>query len=259
MSEKFVGDLLSKEERISHSPCEAIVVLGRGVCKDKEGRWRPTPYFEQLKESQHSGVFNNNPDPENENTVIGGGNANVLAIFHLYKELSKCGRPPKLIIFAAGRPDFLKSEPSAISEGMVMRNVLFRRLDREKIKRPETIILADNKNTKDDIEESLKTLVQRGIKTATIITVQVHVDRAIEFTKLAKAKTERSADIDITFISSEAILGEINPRYKKIFEEAKKSAPSQRTEIKEKVGIEALRRGKYNFESQGYTFSTEKN
>lgn len=257
MPERLTKDLDPSKEGVLFPHCEAIIVLGRGVGKDKQGRWRPTAYYEQMKNGQHSGLFDNNPDLEDENTVVGGGNANTLATYHLFTKLNRRGISPKLIIFAAGRPDYLAAEPPEVSEGIAMKQILFRRLDREEIERPETAILKENKNTKDDIKESLRILIEQGIRNAVIITVQIHTERTREFMKMAKAAVG-DEDIELTLIASEEILGEISPKYQRIFRMAQNMTPFKRTVIKEKTGVEAIRGGEYDFRSQGYTFSVKK-
>lgn len=233
---------------------EAIIVLGRGIARGKQG-WRPTRYFEKLNNRQHSGTFDVSLDPDDEDTVVAGAMANTLATFHLFKDLALQGYPPRLIIFAAGRPKYLENEPKTLSEGAILREQIFRRLTRNNIPLPETIILTNNKNTRDDIEESLRILADRGINRTSAITVELHQGRTAEFLRLALENAPEQGRPEIELLASENLLRSVDQRYRRLFEEAKKLPPYLRTEAMEQEGLARLKDGTYGQSSQGYTFA----
>lgn len=83
-----IQEVSTPEEQEKIQGYDAIIVFGRGIAKDRTGKWRPTPYFEEPSKGQHSGIFKLDVDPKSEESVVGGANANVLATYHLYKKLT---------------------------------------------------------------------------------------------------------------------------------------------------------------------------
>lgn len=238
---------------------DAIVVLGRGIGKDPNGQWKPLTYF--VESSMHSGTFDNKVDPDNEKNIVGGGNANTLALFHFYRQLSEKGFPPGLVIFAAGRPDYLAHENPDLSEGSVMRDKFLGKLETRNIQQPKTVILDKNKNTADDMAESLRLMKEKGLHNAIAITVSVQIERAEEFLKLAREHAGISeTDVNIDFKASEGILEDVNDKYKKSFKDVVVAQPGkprhlhesydktkayQNTEAMEKRGVARLKAGTY--------------
>jgi hypothetical protein len=226
---------------------QAIIVLGRGIGWDnKNGIWRPQSYF--VRAPIHSGVFENDVDP-NDNTLVAGGNLNTLALFHKYTRLVRSGIFPDLVVFSAGRPNYLADEEEYLTEGRVMKEKFLSKLVASKapiITPPEIVILEKNKNTQDDMEESLKTLRERGIRRAAIITVRLQIERAEAFLKLAHENAGTTSEyINIDFLSAEDILSEIDPRYQTRFSYVDKYKGYLRTQAMEKRGLEALKNGTY--------------
>lgn len=260
-------------EQESTPKYDAIVVLGRGIGKDSHGKWRPLSYF--VESSMHSGVFNNQVSPENEKSIVGGGNANTLALFHFYRQLSEKGFPPGLVIFAAGRPDYLAKEDPDLSEGSVMRNKFLGKLETRNIQHPKTVVLDKNKNTADDMVESLRLIQQRGLQNAVAITIGLQIDRAEEFLKLAREQAGISEkDVHIDFKASEDILENVSDKYKRGFEDVVVAQPSKQnpkhlhesydqtkayktTEAMEKRGVARLKAGTY-FTTGPYAPSNDK-
>lgn len=237
-------------EKASVPKYDAIVVLGRGIGKDSSGKWRPISYL--VESSLHSGVFNNQVSPDNETGIVGGGNANTLALFHAYEQLSSAGSPPQLVIFAAGRPNYLAGENPELSEGSIMRDKFLSKLTAKDIPEPETIILDQNKNTRDDMVESLKMIKERGLRNTVIITVGVQIERAEEFLKLARGQAGISEkDVHIDFKAAEDILKEASDKYKGRFGKTskhvgyKQTVGYKKTEEMEKRGVQRLHDGTY--------------
>ena len=247
---------------------DGIIVLGRGIEQVNVGgerKWKPTRAIEKLSSGkQHSGtrIEGLTPEDGDELVVVAGANANTLAAVELFDELKKSGGQPSLVIFSAGRPDYLKNEKDkALSEGKILAEK-FTGLEKDKIGETETLVLDKNKNTKDDILYALKAARDRGIKRVAIITISLHVERASEFAKLIMQENPELSNIEIQFIPSEELLEKRyskSPHASKKFKEGlaklKQSVAWKRTAEKEKSGVEALRQGKYNQSSQGYGFT----
>lgn len=250
-------------EKESVPKYDAIVVLGRGIGQNSFGKWKPVSYF--VEESLHSGVFDNKVNPNSETSLIGGGNANTLALYHFYRQLSKKGFPPKLVVFAAGRPDYLANEDSDLSEGRVMRNKFLNKLGWKKgVQQPDTVILNENKNTRDDMVESLRMIKERGFQNVVMITVDVQIERAKEFLRLAREQAGiPEKDVHIDFKASEGILMEVSDKYKNKLGKTSKHVGYRettgylKTEAMEKRGVQRLRYGTY-FTTGPYAPSNDK-
>jgi hypothetical protein len=239
---------LASQESETRPMYDAIVVFGRGIGKDERGRWHPTPYIEETVDGQHSGVFKTSVNTEGRNAYIGGANANVLAAVQLFEESVREGSRPKLVIFAAGRPDYLKDEASWLSDGKILEDKFKRKIGKSN-HQVDTKVIRQNKNTRDDVEQSLKIAKDHGLGRVAIITVGVHIPRSREFYEVAKKEGNVSTDIQVDFISSEEILGRRDRRFTKIFEAGLKTQAYKKTVAKEKEGIKNLRQGRYKFNS----------
>lgn len=235
---------------------EAIVVLGRGIGKDSNGRWRPTPSF--AEGSLHSAVYSNMVDPNDQTQEIlfGGGNANCLAVYHLYRQLVEQGDAPKLVIFAAGRPNYLSGEIASLSEGSVMSKNVLRRIDRVGLNPPEIVILDKNKNTHDDIGESMGVVTARGLNRVVIITAEVHSARAEEFYNRVAAEGLPEG-LSVEFRPAEDILKSVGDRYRRVLSNLKETGGYKRTAFLEDRGLKALLDGTYDIRSQGFGFAKE--
>lgn len=243
---------------------DVICILGRGIEKVKTSSgyvWRPTRLIEKLSEKGwHTGYRLQGLDPDNEFTVIAGSNANVLAAIQLLEELIKNGNPPQLIIFAAGRPPYLVDDPDpTLSEGTILAAKFVRSIKIDEANMPEIAIQSRNKNTRDDLEESLRLATEKGLKRLAVVTVSVHIERVREFFNLILKENPQFKNFDVSFFASEKVL--LNryrsvPLYKKLLARVEESAAYQETIEKERKGIEALRSGTYDFSSQGYEFAS---
>jgi hypothetical protein len=225
---------------------QAICVLGRGIERVLTNRghiWRPTRYIETLSESgAHTGVRADGIDINDNESVIAGAHANVLAACQLCQELDRSGTPPTLIVFAAGRPGYLRAEADLdLTEGRILEQA-FRRKMRDQVL--EALIFSNNRDTKDDIDHFLKLCGQRNIGKAAIISIRLHLERAKEFAKQSPYYGEAT----VGFLASEEIL---ERRYKgfvsfaRIGEMCVSSAAYGRTAFRERQGLDALRSGIY--------------
>lgn len=241
-----IHENLVSEEQETKPQYDTIIVFGRGIAKDTSGKWHPTPYFEKPAEGQHSGVFKTDVKPQSEKSVVAGANANVLATYHLYRELAEKGQPPNLVIFAAGRPPFLSNEPEDLSEGKVLEEKFRRKLKTLATgQKPQTVVLAQNRDTKDDVEESVRLAIEKGIRSVAIITVGVHVPRTKELFNIFKKEEALPDDLKVDFLASEDILARTSKKYERRFQSVKKTPAYERTAVSERKKLKKLRNKGY--------------
>ena len=117
----------------------------------------------------------------------------------------------------------------------------------------EIIIQDRNKDTRDDLFESLNLVRERGLSGVTIITIELHLPRSKEFLKMTVDENPSLAGIDVIFIPAEEILAARNQRYARVFSAVQKTKAWQRTQKMEESGVEALRYGRYNSDEKDMT------
>lgn len=246
-----------------------LVVFGRGIERPShsshdETLWQPTAYLERLTpEGKHSGVRSYDLTLDSKDSVIAGAHANVMAAVNC---CNTAYFKPEFVIFAAGRPDYLKNAPANISEGSVLAKV-FQAKTRSKA---QIIIQDQNKNTWDDLVKSLEFAHQTKNGFVKIISVLVHIARISQFLKHVKETRPDLKNINVDIIASELELLEKGTLkevlgYQGEYQESillhkhisviTMSPAYQRTAGMEQRGINALREGKYNFLHQGYQFA----
>lgn len=241
---------------------DALCVIGRGIERVKTSNgyvWRPTRFIEKLSPNgYHTGYREQSITPDGDSVVIAGANANVLAAIQLFEDFARTGMPPKLVIFAAGRPKYLDEVPdTTLSEGVILAAKFKRWVKTENTYLPEIVIQSGNRNTRDDLEASLALAVEKGVKQLGFITVSVHIERVKEFFNLIRKCNSSFKDVDARFFTSENVLLDRYRSvalYNKMLEQIQKSEAYKRTLDMERKGIEALRSGTYDFSSMDYTF-----
>ncbi|HLJ48461.1 MAG TPA: hypothetical protein VKU01_20745 [Bryobacteraceae bacterium] len=227
----------------------AICVLGRGIEKvhTRSGDvWKPTRYIERpTSKGAHSGERVPGNNLNDDISLIAGAHANVLAACQLFEELKASGDTPHIVVFAAGRPAYLASDPDpSLSEGRVLADVFIRKL-RGATLDTEILVLSHNRDTKDDIDECMTLALSRGISGLAVITVGLHIARASEFAKLAP---QYGKGIDLRFIAAEELLLRRYATFSSLRGRLTSIANSpayKRTLDRENRGIEALRSGGY--------------
>lgn len=234
---------------MSHS---LLCVFGRGIEK-VDGVWEPTQAIEQLSEqSGHPGVRipDITGDSDDSRVVIAGGEYNVQAAAWLYDQ----GQTPAVLVFAAGRPNYLLSDPDpTLSEGKVMLH-RFRQL--VTLSDSTQVVIQDqNKNTRDDLVQTLFLARDHQLQNVTIISVLVHLPRCREFLRSALAAEPSLDYCRVEFVAAEMVLMQHRPELRATLQGLLISKAYCRTAERERKGIEDLRSGKYNFGSQGYGFA----
>jgi hypothetical protein len=239
-----------------------IVCFGRGIERVRCGDqlvWKSTAYLEKLSDNKHSGYRTEQLSLESgdEDVVVAGAYANMMATAELFKTLGA-----GLIMWAAGRPDYLKDEPETVSEG----SILFEEFKQEvgpallDFYYPTIRIQANNKNTRDDLLESLALARKMKVSGLIVVSVFVHLPRIVEFYRCALRADPSLSDISVRFAASELVLlglGDVvqvlqleDPNVQEKFEHALfseivESAAYRRTVAREARGIRALKEGRY--------------
>lgn len=233
---------------------DVICVFGRGIEKVKTSSgyvWRPTRLIEKLsEEGTHTGFRVQGLNPDDDDVVIAGANANVLASSQLFEELSKTGNSPSVVIFAAGRPQYLADDPDpTLSEGKVLAEKFVRIVKLGGANMPEVVIQSGNQNTRDDMEQTLRFVSERNLKQLAIITVSTHMGRVKELFGLFLKENPQLKNLEVQFFDAEKVL--LNryravSLYKKVLAQLQNSVAYQRTKEKEQRGIEVLLSGNYH-------------
>ena len=231
----------------------AICVLGRGIERVKTTAgfvWRPTRYIELPGyDGRHSGVRTPGLHLDDDVSIIAGAHANVLAAVQLFEETITEGLTAPSVIFAAGRPLYLDSEADSLTEGRVLAANFLRKLTTKDIT-PDICILEKNRNTRDDMRETLRLAIAKNIRRVTFVSVAVHIARAKEFLNLAVEEVEEARALSLCIEASEKILARrytASASAKAQIVKAMKSRAYMRTSSIERQGVNALRAGTYKF------------
>ena len=237
-----------------------LVILGRGIelgtvnTKDKYGvlvsskrTWRPTSLVEKVTRTGKRRVDISKDD---EDVVIGGANANVLATAQLVQEMKKNGQILGVIIAAAGRPPYLQpyleNYPN-LSEGRILFERLSKKVDLKSIPHE---ILEENVDSIDDIIVAHQRALKEGINKLIFVTVNVHAPRVRDLIDLVKVLEPSFSKVVSEVVESESILGKRSKKYAKIIQDEIESSAYQRTWEREQNGRRQLREGTYSFKSQ---------
>jgi len=225
----------------------AICILGRGIEKVQTRAgfvWRPTRYIEKPTASgAHSG-WRVPANPNDDCSIIAGAHANVIGGCELFHVSQRTCSGPKLVIFAAGRPAYLAAEPDPmLTEGRVLREAFVRRA--QPSTDVEIIILSRNRDTRDDIDQTIRLAADRHIATVGIITVNIHLSRTIEF---ARRAAWDGKPIHLVFIGAEELLAERYAKRSRVLATlggVTETAAYRRTLAREESGLLALLEGRY--------------
>ncbi len=232
----------------NNSAPDVICALGRGIERVQTSageRWRPTRYIEAVDDQgRHTGYRKRDASMNDNNSLIAGANANVLALCERWKQCRLLPHRLPVIVFAAGRPAYLSRAAPLLTEGFILSEVFRRRARAEDC---EMVVLAQNRNTKDDIFECARLAAERKLRDLEVITVSVHVERVAEFVRLAQGERPQ---LRFHLLASEDILRRRYARFMKFeaaYKEARASRAYLRTAAREAGGIEALRAGRYRY------------
>jgi hypothetical protein len=255
-----------------------IVCFGRGIERVRLVGWRPTAYLEKMTQDwQHSGhrVEGLQLDCcDDDHVVIAGGHANAMATAQLFRDCANQNNLPKLIAWAAGRPRYLENGPADVSEGSVLFAEFKEEIGEDYAGRFASVRLefqAQNRNTRDDLLQSLATAHDMGLERMVVVSVLVHLQRINAFLAHALREAPQFAKIKVELVASDVLLrtrqfsGGIkcalaldDPGLESVnhlaLAQIIESPVYRRTAAREAKGTADLRAGRYNFGHQGYQF-----
>lgn len=133
-----------------------------------------------------------------------------------------------------------------MNEGRVLEEK-FRRKIGALGEEPETVVFTQNKDTKEDLYESLRLILKKGLRRVAIITVGVHIRRSLELFNLFREDEKPPDDLKADFLSSEEVLSQASEKYKRRFKLVKRTAAFRRTVASERKKIKILRTKGYKF------------
>jgi hypothetical protein len=232
---------------------DVLIVLGRGInyyIKDMEVKLRPTGLFMQFDPKIRDQIAEinllNPPDGDTKDAIVAGGNSNILAAVHFLRNLEKEGKYVREIIFAAGRPPYLQKLSDSLTEGDIMLEK-FNKL-KNFYRLPDVPVgnFRDNRNTWDDVRETVGHAKEMEYKNVAMITVGLHVPRVEEFIKKALIDAGGSAEeININVLDGWQILVKAGSHFQKIFDFVKNTKAYQNTAEMEERGIRMIKDGTY--------------
>lgn len=233
---------------------EVLGILGRGIEETSVG-FKPTSLVEKQVASEkssrgvHSGKREHSIDPDEEDPriVVAGANSNLYGALQFIEELHQSSNTPNAIVFAAGRPSYLKDTEQGISEGSVLSKRMEFLLKRSEIEGVESQIDANNQNTQDDVKSVLKYAKEKGFKRVALISIEPHIARVWEFTKkvLYEDPDLVGSLEEVRVIDSWAYLEKRGEKYVRLLDKLKSSDAYKRTVEAEKRGTKFLREGNY--------------
>lgn len=259
---KIVESLGELKNLVLQQP-DCIVILGHGIEEvEANGKkvWRPSRLIQGLDENGwRTGVRDLNLNPDDEAASRGGGNAVTLAASQLFEDTNEIGRPPKLIVFAAGRSAYLERDPDpTLNEGRVMKALFMRKTGFEKIgNRSDIVILDKNMNTHDDIANSLRLAFDKELRSVAFIMLDIKIARAQAFLDKIIEKSSKYLSLDIKFVPAEILLEErymghpfSMKEFTEIMKRFKQSKVYAATVEGESGGIAAILEGDYKGRGQ---------
>ena len=257
---------MSQSESVVLSATDMLVLLGHSIEEVKRGgivvngdsrQWAPMRLIQKMRmegEKKYREASRNfNLSPDDPMAYIGGGCAIVTAAVQVFEELKVMGKPLSLLVFAAGRPFYLKDKrtPEALNEGIVMKTFFLRKAGVKEGDLP-MLILAENKNTHDDIEKPLLLAVEKKLKSIAFLMLAMRISRARAFLDKIQQDHPETSHIEINFISAEDLLRRRYQQSPNVLEMLNRlldiiegSAAYQATELDERGGLEAFKKQSY--------------
>ena len=243
---------------------DALVVFGKGVeqvrARDGTIVWRPTRLIEKpSSDGSHTGwrtprYLRELTDPT---YVIGGSNANVIAVHQLLQEHPEI----RYVLFAAGRPKYLVATPNApLCEGYPMfANLCLRfglsetpsvvevgcppQFARAVLENREYYFFSKSRNTFDEVAAALGLGQEAGVRRMAFLTLAVHLLRVKEFT--LAAKQHYGIGFEAIFLASDDVLLRRSPKYRRILDAVAASQAMRNERNREHKGLEDFLRGRY--------------
>ncbi len=186
-----------------------LAMLGRGIQHPSANtdEWVLTPDVEVCDE-KGAHLLVRVPENDNDpNSIIGGGELNMLAGVTLVQELN-----PSLVVCAYGARSKYLNQIGAPSESKVMSDKLTAELTRKNVSVPpveiydEAKLGADESGTNRELYNIFSLAVERNITNVAIVTVAVHLARATLMAQRHLAEVSQFKNITLQCYSSETTL-----------------------------------------------------
>lgn len=230
---------------------QLIAILGRGIQRSSpKGRWDTTEDLEICDDQGAHLVVRQPANDADKNCLVGGGKLNLEAGFEYYKNYGH--RDHDFVACAYGdRSRYLKEISKSPSESEVMSGQLGAMCKAQKIHFPRVEIWERGRsadgpsNTRREVQNIFELAIQRQCLDVVIITVLVHLPRAMLFAQ-EHSRDPRFKILTVKFMSSEEILCSLNPKeYGPRILNLLSSSAFQRTAKMESRGVAAFLNGTY--------------
>lgn len=240
---------------------DAIAILG-GLIEQVEIKgvgniWRPARYVKEatmrddgrLIRSDRRRPLGLDETLSHEHLQIGGGAAHIAAGIQYIDEIRRSDGALPLVIFAAGKPDYLAQYPSEISEA----NIMLQEFERKMPDVQNLLALDQGKNTHDDVLNTLRAANERGLKTMAFVVTSIRLKRSREwYRQIVRTEFPEAKRIKAYFIAAEDLLRRrysANPHRLAEFERVQRTLQNselwKKVEAMERRGVQALRKGTY--------------
>lgn len=195
-----------------------LVILGRGTQKTtpdgpSDEPWLPTEDLEVYGEDGAHHTIRVPVDDENPKCLIGGGELNLLAGIELYKKLDQ-----QVVVCAYGhRADYLK-KVGGPSESEVLSTLFAAEVKNATGVTPTVYVwprtreVEGKSNTNTELKNIFELAVDLGLEGVTVVTVSVHVPRALLFTERHISSVPQFKNLKLRFFSSEEVLLDSEPQ-----------------------------------------------
>lgn len=225
-----------------------VAILGRGIQRlSPDGPWVLTEDLEVCDTDSAHLAVRVPVDDTNPLSMIGGGEMNLLAGYHLIEEYN-----PSLAVCAYGdRSKYLKSI-AAPSESEVMSEMLAEMLSYKHGHSPEiaewshTREMAGPANTRQELINIFDLALNERMDNVAIVTIGVHVPRTATFISMHMGNFRQYRDLRVVLFESEEVLLRVDrEKYASRVDAMRNSASFQRNLKNEMIGIDKVVRDIY--------------
>ncbi len=209
-----------------------LAILGRGIQRSSsDGTWVPTEDLELCdKDGSHLAVYKP-PDDNSPYCMVGGSELNVLAGIELYKN-----EGAKIVVCAYGDRSKYLTTINGPSESMVLSEMFKKVYPNATVNVWTKEMTAEASNTNRELQNIFELANNRGESTVGIVTINLHMPRAMVMTQRHLAKTE-FRHLSVRFYVSEQVLVEKDPAYGPRCEALRHSKSFTRNWEREQTGI----------------------
>lgn len=191
-----------------------MAILGRGIQRSRGSvSWEFTEDLEVCAPDRTHLADRVHADDQNPCCLVGGGELNLLAGLELHRRT-----PAEIVVCAYSHRAGYLVETDGPSESEVMSARLTGFIHENRLRLPKIEVWSRDRfdeassNTHCELENAFTLARERGIRRVSVVTVSVHLPRAMLF---ARDLTEKQGDfrnLEVSFFASEQVLVEACPR-----------------------------------------------